>query len=154
MFPFKFANKFIIGTNSVIKGYTKTSTEEIKALHRWIEFKKTDPFMDNYHPEHTQSIQFLKIIEIPLFNDIVKDLHKTYKRRFLYAANTDFVNDVFGLTVSSLKRLLKCEEEGELIYMGEPPGEKVYNYYRYSIGINTSGTELAIKQDHDMYDVK
>ncbi len=145
-----FANKFIIGTNSVIKEYTKTSTEEIEALHRWLEFKETDPFMDNYRLEYTQSIQFLKIIEIPLFNDIVKDLHKTYKRRFLYAANTDFVNDVFGLTVSSLKRLLKCEEEGELIYMGAPPGEKVYTYYRYSIGLNTSGTELAIKQDHDI----
>ena len=37
-----FANKFIIGTNSVIKEYTKTSTEEIEALHRWLEFKETD----------------------------------------------------------------------------------------------------------------
>jgi hypothetical protein len=75
-----FANKFIIGTNSVIKEYTKTSTEEIEALHRWLEFKETDPFMDNYRLEYTQSIQFLKIIEKGDFNDIVKDLHRTFKQ--------------------------------------------------------------------------
>ncbi|MDB9701134.1 hypothetical protein OAA53_00225 [Salibacteraceae bacterium] len=109
-----FANKFIIGTNSVIKGYTKTSTEEIKALHRWIEFKKTDPFMDDYRPEHTQSIQFLKIIHTPVFNEVVKDLHRVYKKRFIYSTNTDFVQQVFGNTISNLKRLLKSGEEGDL----------------------------------------
>ena len=145
-----FANKFIIGTNSVIKEYTKTSTEEIEALHRWLEFKETDPFMDNYRLEYTQSIQFLKIIHTPVFNEVVKDLHRVYKKRFIYSTNTDFVQQVFGNTISNLKRLLKSGEEGDLIWMDGPPGEEAYTYYRYSSGINQQGIDLAINRDDDI----
>ena len=145
-----FANKFVIGTPSVNKGYTKTNTEEIEALHRWLKFKEEDQGMDNYRPANTQSIQFLKIIDVPLFNDVVKDLHRAYKRKFIHSTNSDFVQNVFEYTISSLKRLLKCEEEGDLIWMDGPPGEKVYTYYRYSSGINQQGIELAIKRDDDI----
>ena len=145
-----FVNKFVIGTPSVNEGYTKTKTEEIKALHRWLNFKDTDPFMDYYSSAHTQSIQFLKIIDLPVFNDIVKDLHRKYKTEFGYSTNSDFIQKVFGDTISSLKWLLKCEEEGDLIWMDGPPGETVYTYYRYSSGINQQGIELAIKRDVDI----
>ena len=119
-------------------------------MHRWIEFKKTDPFMDDYRPEHTQSIQFLKIIHTPVFNEVVKDLHRVYKKRFIYSNNTDFVQQVFGNTISNLKRLLKSGEEGDLIWMDGPPGEEAYTYYRCSSGRNQQGIDLAINRDDDI----
>ena len=50
-----FANKFVIGTPSVNKGYTKTNTEEIEALHRWLKFKEEDQGMENRVPATTYS---------------------------------------------------------------------------------------------------
>ena len=120
-----FTSHFVIGCPEVELEYTKTITNEIEALHKWMNYKDTDYGMSKYRTERTNYISFLRIIELKTFKKIVQDLYKSYKSKYEYCEVEDFVNDVFSSTLYYLQEII----EMDLTWIGCPPNETEFQYY-------------------------
>lgn len=122
-----FTSHFVIGCEETDLRFTQTITNEIDALHKWMNFKDNNWGMNKYRTERTQYISYLRIIDFDDFKIIVQDLYKAYVLRYEFSEVEDFIDDVFSYTLFDLQRII----EMDLTWIGCPRDESNYVYYYY-----------------------
>jgi hypothetical protein len=120
-----FSSHFIIGCREVERKFTLTETQEIEALHKWLNFKDKDWGMRQYRTERTQYIDFLEIIDFECFKSITTELYKSYSDEYPYSTKKDFIKHVFEYTIYDLETFLKLK----LSWLGIAPNEDKYSFY-------------------------
>lgn len=104
-----FTKHFIMGCKEVDLNHTKTITKEIEAIHAWIDWKDNDWAMKRYRSSRTQYIDFLEIIELGNFKELIHDLARLYLVDYPYSKTKDFIEYTFGYTLFELKRYVDIE---------------------------------------------
>ena len=136
--------QFVVGGKECDKNFTKTETTEIRALHKWIDFKDTDWGMSKYSSDRTQYIAYLEIIELNEFKGIVNDIYKNYVTQYPYSTKKDFISQVFRYTIYDLEQIL----EMNLIWLSEAPNENSYTYYTSFLRAQNEFVDFAINNQY------
>jgi hypothetical protein len=118
-----FTTHFVMGT----KLPEFLTIDIVKGLNNWIQFKDRDYGMKNYRTSRTQYISFLHIIELPIFESVLKNLATIYKSYFPYGAKEDFLNYVFGYTITDLEIFIARKYD----WVGAPGPSDKYDFYTY-----------------------
>jgi len=123
-----FVSHFIMGCKEAIKDFTKTETDEIRVLSKWLFYKDNDPFMRKYRTNRTQYVDFLTIIEPAVLKEIIDDLKRIYLIEFPFSEKEDFIESVFGHSLYKLETFI---ENNMVCYGSVLTGEPFdfYNYY-------------------------
>jgi hypothetical protein len=135
---------FIIGCCEVERKFTLTETQEIEALHKWLDFKDNDWGMRQYRTERTQYIDFLEIIDFECFKNITTELYKSYSNEYPYATKKDFIKHVFEFTIYDLETFLKLK----LSWLGEAPNEDIYSFYTVYSAYDREYLDYAINSNY------
>jgi hypothetical protein len=143
-----FTSHFVIGCKEVNRNFTLTETDEIEALHKWIEFKDNDPHMTKYRTRNTQYISYLRIIPIEDFREILEGLKTIYRKKYPYSEPKDFIKHHFEGTIFELKRIV--ENSFYFTWMSEPPNENKYTYYSYFSHEDRENIDFGILNDYDI----
>ena len=138
--------KFVVGCKECDKNFTKTETTEIRALHKWIDFKDTDWGMSKYSSDRTQYIAYLEIIELNEFKGIVNDIYKNYVTKYPYSTKKDFIDQVFRHTIYDLEQFL----ERDLLWLWATPEEDIYTYYTCFLSSEKQFVDFAINNKYEI----
>lgn len=122
-----FTYHFTLGCRESSLNFTKTYTNHIESLHKWIDFKNNDWGMERYKTDRTQFICYLEIIPIESLKEIINDLLKIYKKSYPFSKYDDFLEYIFGYTIFELEQII----EFNLTWISEPPNETEFTYFNY-----------------------
>lgn len=141
-----FTSHFVLGGKEADRKFTKTKTDVLEALHKWLNFKDNDQGMENYSSLRTRSVDFLEIIEIETFKEITQELHRLYCLEYPYSSRKDFLEHVFEYTIHDLKRFLELD----LICHGEVLKDKTYCFYSHFIDDAKQFKDFAISGEKEI----
>lgn len=94
-------SEYIIGTQLPNDDFS-----DLEILKHWLKFKEDRLEKSNYSLERTQNITFFHIIELPTFENKLKELALTYHKSNPYGGKDDFINDTFGYTIAILTKFI------------------------------------------------
>ena len=141
-----FTSHFVLGGKEADRKFTKTKTDVLEALHKWLNFKDNDQGMENYSSLRTRSVDFLEIIELETFKEITQELHRLYCLEYPYSSRKDFLEHVFEYTIHDLKRFLELD----LICHGEVLNDKTYCFYSHFIDDAKQFKDFAISGEKEI----
>ena len=141
-----FTSHFVLGGKEADRKFTKTKTDVLEALHKWLNFKDNDQGMENYSSMRTRSVDFLEIIELETFKEITQELHRLYCLEYPYSSRKDFLEHVFEYTIHDLKRFLELD----LICHGEVLKDKTYCFYSHFIDDAKQFKDFAISGEKEI----
>jgi len=141
-----FTSHFVLGGKEADRKFTKTKTDVLEALHKWLNFKDNDQGMENYSSLRTRSVDFLEIIELETFKEITQELHRLYCLEYPYSSRKDFLEHVFEYTIHDLKRFLELD----LICHGEVLKDKTYCFYSHFIDDAKQFKDFAISGEKEI----
>jgi len=141
-----FTSHFVLGGKEADRKFTKTKTDVLEALHKWLNFKDNDQGMENYSSLRTRSVDFLEIIELETFKEITQELHRLYCLEYPYSSRKDFLEHVFEYTIHDLKRFLELD----LICHGEVLNDQTYCFYSHFIDDAKQFKDFAISGEKEI----
>tara|TARA_B110000285_G_C15138189_1_gene628677 strand:- start:2956 stop:3831 length:876 start_codon:yes stop_codon:yes gene_type:complete len=136
-----FTSHFVIGCKECNLGFTKTHTEQIDSLHKWMNWKNTDYAMDRYRTKHTQYIDFLHIIDLEELESVLKLIVKNYKIENPYSDKIDFLKNTFSYTIWELEEFIK---NADIHYLGQAPNEDRYEFHTFYDRLSGEFVDYAI----------
>lgn len=137
---------FTIGCKESSLIYTKTITNHIESLHKWIDFKNNDWGMKQYNTDNTQYICYLEIIPIEILKEIIKDLYTIYKKKYPYSEYSNFIEYTFDYTLYDLKRII----ERDYHWLSESPNENIFTYYNNYLINDREYIDFGLNTDLDI----
>jgi hypothetical protein len=133
-----FTSHFVIGAKETNKYSVKATTIEMETLHRWLDFKDSDWGMERYR--QTQYVDFLWMIELDNFEEILTDLATIYKKQYPYSVKADFIEHTLNYTLSDLNAIISRD------YI--PCGNYFGHAFYYDYDTNEEVLDFAIPEHH------
>ena len=121
------SNHFIVGCHEVNLKFTKTLTEEIQNLHRWLDFKDSDRVNEKNRTKRTQYIYYCNYINLEQLLEIKKDLYNIYLKAFPYSEYSDFIKYVFESTIYELTDFIERDYKN----LNAPQQNNNYDYFTF-----------------------
>jgi len=130
--------------------FTKTKTEEIETLHKWLNYKDSDWGMEKYNSNRTQYVDIINFIDLSDLTEILNDLYSIHKKKHPFSEISDFIEDCFGYTIYQIKKYI----EKDFTWIGAAPSESKYTFYYYYERPNNEFIDVAIDEEFDIKDCK